>query len=150
MQMAADPALDTPALAVRLERRLARVTQLLRTESRPRASVAALLTLRRLDDEGPLRITELAAAERVAQPSMTGLVGRLEQEGFVRRTPDARDARAVRVVLTSAGRAELAAVRSTRAAVLQARLDALGDDARAALAAAMPALDELLSTEPRP
>jgi DNA-binding MarR family transcriptional regulator len=150
MQMAADPAADTSALAVRLERRLARVTQLLRTEARARASVAALLTLRRLDDEGPMRITELAAAERVAQPSMTGLVGRLEQEGFVKRTPDADDARAVRVVLTPAGRAELAAVRTSRAAVLQARLDGLGDDARAALAAAMPALDELLSTEPRP
>jgi DNA-binding MarR family transcriptional regulator len=146
MQMTPDLAADSHALAVRLERRLARVTQLLRTESRPRASVAALLTLRRLDDEGPMRVTDLAAVERVAQPSMTGLVGRLEQEGFVQRTRDADDARAVRVVLTDGGRDELAAVRSSRAAVLQERIDNLGDDARAALAAAMPALDELLAS----
>jgi DNA-binding MarR family transcriptional regulator len=146
MQTAPDLAADTEALAVRLERRLARVTQLLRTESRPRASVAALLTLRRLDDEGPMRITDLAAAERVAQPSMTGLVGRLEQEGLVQRTRDPDDARAVRVALTDGGRDELAAVRSARATVLQERLDDLDDDARTALAAAMPALDELLAS----
>lgn len=145
MQVAADLAADTATLAARLERRLARVTQLLRAESGSRASVAALLTLRRLDEQGPMRITELAAVERVAQPSMTGLVGRLELEGFVRRTRDANDARAVRVVLSDAGRAELAGVRSSRAAFLQARLDALSDDARATLAAAVPALDELLS-----
>jgi DNA-binding MarR family transcriptional regulator len=150
MQSSPDLAADTPALAVRLERRLARVAQLLRTEAHARASVGALLTLRRLDEQGPMRITDLAAAELVAQPSMTGLVGRLEQEGFVQRTRDAADARAVRVVLTDAGRAELAAVRSSRAAVLQERLDGLGEEARAALVAAMPALDELLSSEPRP
>jgi DNA-binding MarR family transcriptional regulator len=93
-----------------------------------------------------MRITDLAAAERVAQPSMTGLVGRLEQEGFVRRTRDAGDARVVRVVLTDAGRDELAAVRSSRAAVLQERIDNLDENARAALAAAMPALDQLLAS----
>ena len=147
--MQIDPSLsaDTPALAARLERRLARVAQLLRTEAQPRASVAALLTLRRLDEQGPMRVTDLAAAELVTQPSMTGLVGRLEQEGFVLRTRDADDARAVRVVLTDAGRAELAAVRSSRAAVLQERIDDLDDDARAALAAAMPALDQLLASK---
>jgi DNA-binding MarR family transcriptional regulator len=105
-----------------------------------------LLTLRRLDEEGPLRITDLAAAERVAQPTMTGIVRRLEQDGLVRRTADPHDARAVRVALTDAGRDELAAVRSQRAAVLQDRLDRLDDDARAALAAALDPLDELLST----
>ena len=43
-------------LAVQLERRLTRVNQLLRANARVRSSVAALLTLRRLEDEGPLRI----------------------------------------------------------------------------------------------
>jgi DNA-binding MarR family transcriptional regulator len=131
------------SLAVQLERRVTRINQVLRAGASMR-SVAALLTLRRLEEEGPLRISDLAAAELVAQPTMTGIVGRLEQDGLARRSPDPADARAVLVALTDAGRAELATVRGSRAEVLQSRLDALDDDALAALAAAIPALDSLL------
>jgi DNA-binding MarR family transcriptional regulator len=106
-----------------------------------------LLTLRRLDDEGPLRITDLAGAELVAQPTMTGIVSRLEVDGLVERTRDAEDARAVRVAITDAGREELAAVRNSRAAILEERLARLDEPALAALHAALPALDALLSTE---
>jgi DNA-binding MarR family transcriptional regulator len=143
--MAIQSAADTSLLATQLERRVARLTQLLRANSRSGSGVAGLLALRRLEDEGPLRITDLAAAELVAQPTMTGIVRRLEQDGLVQRTPDPLDARAARIALTDAGQAELAAVRSTRAAVLQERLDRLDDDGRAALAAALDPLDELLS-----
>jgi DNA-binding MarR family transcriptional regulator len=143
--MAIQSTADTTPLATQLERRVARLTQLLRANARSRSGVAALLTLRRLDDEGPLRITDLAAAELVAQPTMTGIVRRLEQDGFVTRTPDPRDARAARIALSDAGRDELAAVRAARAAVLQERLDRLDDDARAALVAALEPLDQLLS-----
>jgi DNA-binding MarR family transcriptional regulator len=94
-----------------------------------------------------MRITDLAAAELVAQPTMTGLVRRLEQDGLVRRTPDPGDARAVLVELTDAGRDQLAAVRQARAEVLRERLDRLDGDARAALADALPALEALLTTE---
>jgi DNA-binding MarR family transcriptional regulator len=146
--MAATLAPDTGTLASQLDRRISRVTQLLRAETYGSSSVATLLTLRRLEDQGPMRITELATAERVAQPTMTGLVGRLEHDGLVRRTPDPDDARAVRVVLTDPGRDRLAAARQARAAVLQARLDALEPAQRAALAAAVPALDALLSPDP--
>ena len=67
----------TSQLATQLDRRVARPTQLLRASVRSRSGVAALLTLRRLDDHGPLRVTDLAAAELVAQPTMTGIVRRL-------------------------------------------------------------------------
>jgi len=144
--MAIQLAADTTPLATQLERRVARLTQLLRANARSRSGVAALLTLRRLDDEGPLRITDLAAAELVAQPTMTTLVARLAQDGLVSKTRDAADARAVLVELTDAGRNQLRAVRADRAAVLQTRLDRLDDDARAALEAALPALDQLLAT----
>jgi DNA-binding MarR family transcriptional regulator len=76
---------------------------------------------------------------------MTVLVGRLEQDGLVRKSRDAADGRAVRVELTEAGRAQLAQVRAARASVLQSRLDHLDDGARAALAAALPAFDQLLA-----
>jgi DNA-binding MarR family transcriptional regulator len=136
--------METAELAPRLERAIARVTQLLRANAHAGRSVGALLTLRRLDDHGPLRITDLATAELVAQPTMTGIVRRLEQDGLVQRTPDPDDARAVRIALTDKGHDELAAVRAKRAAVLEQRLDRLTDDARAALAAALQPLDDLL------
>ncbi|HEX6021665.1 MAG TPA: MarR family transcriptional regulator [Solirubrobacter sp.] len=132
-------------LAVQLDRRLAQLTHMLRAHAHRGRSVGSLLVLRRLDADGPQRITELAAAEHVAQPTMTGLIGRLEAEGLVRKTADPGDARAVLVELTDHGREQLAAVRAERAAVLQARLDLLDDDARAALAAALPALDQLMA-----
>jgi DNA-binding MarR family transcriptional regulator len=123
------------------------VNQLLRANAHAHKSVAVLLTLRRLDDDGPLRITDLAGAELVAQPTMTGIVSRLEVDGLVARTRDVADARAVQVAITDAGREELAAVRSSRAAFLQERLGRLDEPALAALEAALPALDALLSTE---
>lgn len=89
-------------------------------------------------------MTDLAAAELVTQPTMTVLVNRLEQDGLVRKRRDAEDARAVLVEITEVGRAQLTEVRAGRAAVLQERLDRLDDEARAALAAALPALDQLL------
>jgi DNA-binding MarR family transcriptional regulator len=143
--MAINSLADTSLLATQLERRVARLTQLLRAHSRSASGVAGLLALRRLEEQGPLRITDLAAAELVAQPTMTGIVRRLEQDGLVQRTPDPLDARAARIALTDAGRAELAAVRSARAAVLQQRLDRLDDGGRAALAAALDPLEDLLT-----
>jgi DNA-binding MarR family transcriptional regulator len=141
-------AVDTAALATELERRLALLTRWLRSVAHPGWSLAALLTLARLE-EGPLRISELAAAEAVAQPTMTGLVRRLEADGFVLRKPDAEDARAVRVAITDAGRKQLEIARDARAAALRIRLDNLDPAVLAELAAALPPLDELVATEYR-
>jgi len=77
---------------------------------------------------------------------MTILVRRLEQEGLVRKTRGAADGRAVYVEITDSGREQLAEVRAARAKTLQNRLERLDDDARAALAAALPAFDQLLTT----
>lgn len=130
-------------IAVQLERRLALVTRWLRASTQPGMSIAALLTLARLEEEGPKRMSELAAAEAVAQPTMTGLVARLEADGLARRGPDRADARAVRVAITPAGRRKLARLRAARAAALRTRLRALDAGAVADLRAALPALDQL-------
>jgi DNA-binding MarR family transcriptional regulator len=134
------------SLAEQLERRIARLSQQLRASAPRGRSVGALLALRRLEDEGPQRVSDLAAAELVAQPTMTVLVNRLVEEGLVRKTPHATDARAVLVAITDAGRTELARVRAARAAVLDARLAGLDADERAALEAALPALDRLIAS----
>jgi DNA-binding MarR family transcriptional regulator len=132
-------------LASELDRRVAGLTRLLRGQTGAGLSITALSTLRRVEAGEACRITELAAAEQVAQPSMTALVGRLEGRGLVRREADPADRRAVRVAVTDAGREQLAAVRATRADLLAARIDRLDESERAALAAALPALDSLLS-----
>jgi MarR family len=48
-------------------------------------SLTSLGTLATLEWAGPQRITDLARAEGVAQPSMTVLVGTLERDGLVVR-----------------------------------------------------------------
>jgi DNA-binding MarR family transcriptional regulator len=124
----------------------ARISALWRTLGRPapgelsRTAASVLATLR---DAGPQRITALADAEAVAQPSMTTLVGRLERDGLVERSADPADARAVLVTATARGRERLDARRRARTARLQERLQALGPDERAALTAALSVLDKL-------
>ncbi|MFB4316108.1 MarR family winged helix-turn-helix transcriptional regulator [Actinomadura sp. 21ATH] len=51
----------------------------------------------------PYGMSELGAVLRLAKSSLTGLVDRTERNGLVRREPDPRDTRAVRVTLTSRG-----------------------------------------------
>jgi DNA-binding MarR family transcriptional regulator len=70
-------------------------------------SPTASLALDTLDREGPNRVTALAAAAGISQPSMTELAQRLERQGLVTRIDDPGDGRAALVCLTDAGRALL-------------------------------------------
>ncbi|UED88237.1 MarR family winged helix-turn-helix transcriptional regulator [Streptomyces profundus] len=51
----------------------------------------------------PYGMRELGSALGLAKSSLTGLVDRTERNGLVRRQPDPRDSRAVRVALTARG-----------------------------------------------
>src|SRR5918911_3101914 len=62
--------------------------------------------------EGPRRITELAELEGLAQPTVTLLVGRLEERGWVKRQRDPDDRRAVLVSATAPGNTALEQLRS--------------------------------------
>lgn len=127
-----------PQLA-RLSRTLARSTARL-----SRTQIAVLVTLR---DDGPTRISDLAARERVAQPSMTALIDRLERRGLVARRADPTDRRAVPVAITRKGARELAGVVAEVEGVLARRLSGLSAGERAALASALPALTTLTTQE---
>jgi DNA-binding MarR family transcriptional regulator len=48
-------------------------------------------------------VSWLAARMHVSPPNITGILDRLEQRGWVRRTTDAQDRRVVRIVLSAAG-----------------------------------------------
>jgi DNA-binding MarR family transcriptional regulator len=128
-----------PALAARLSRLSRALTREVEGPSRTQFS-----TLARLQDEGPHRIGDLALAERVAQPTMTTLVSRLERAGFVERRDDPADRRAVLVAVTDAGRREVRRLREARTRVLAERLERLSPADRSTLAAALPVLDALI------
>jgi len=67
-------------------------------------SASAALVLNRLSQEGPMRLTALAAAEGASQSGMTQLVQRLERQGLLERVSDPDDGRASRVMLGEAGK----------------------------------------------
>jgi DNA-binding MarR family transcriptional regulator len=108
-------------------------------------SMTAAATLAGIERLGPQRLTLLATREGVTQPAMTQLISRLEESGLVRRAPSPDDGRVVLVAITEQGRATLAHRRSARAERLAGIITQLSPDHRAALAAALPALDALAS-----
>jgi DNA-binding MarR family transcriptional regulator len=121
------------------------VTLLPRLTPRGGLSLVAASTLATLERRGPSRITELADARSVTQPAMTGLVSRLVAQALVVRSADPDDRRGVLVALTAEGSALLAARRRERAQALAALLEDLDTADRAALAAALPALNRLVT-----
>ena len=71
---------------------------------------------------GPLTLGELAAAERVRPPTMTGIVNGLERDGLVRRRPSGRDRRTVSIEATAAGKKLLQRARGARISLIEERL----------------------------
>lgn len=108
-------------------------------------SLTGLATLGLLDRAGPTRVGALAEAEHLTQPAMTQVVSRLAAQGLVERHPDPHDGRVVLVELTAAGRDLLANRRIARCRALADRLTRLRPAERAALHAALPALEHLLA-----
>src|SRR3954463_2230173 len=126
------------------------LTRLLVREVRPDVRRTEAGVLRTLSD-APRRITELAELEGLAQPTMTLLVQRLEQRGWVKRERHPDDGRVVLVSLTAAGRTTLEAFRAQVLAALRSQLDAMPDEEIAELEAATETLGSLVDAlqEPR-
>jgi DNA-binding MarR family transcriptional regulator len=107
-------------------------------------SMTSLSTLSTLEHTGPRRLTDLAAAEEVTQPSMTSLVTQLEQLGFAERRRDQVDARVVLVAITRAGRQLVRERRRAGAQALTELIDKLDEQDAVELNVALPALLRLL------
>ena len=136
-------------LPSRLRMTVMRLARRLRQESEGGASLSMLSALSTIDRKGPLTLGELAAEERVAPPSMTRIVARLEEHGLATRTTDAVDRRVARVGITPDGRHYLDQYRTRRDAYLANRLKAFPPADRALLARALPLLERLIE-EPAP
>lgn len=101
--------------------------------------------LRVVVSDGPLRLGNLAVRLRVAARSATEVVDALADAGWVTRTPDPDDRRAVTVVATDAGRrlsTQVETARRNRAEAFFARLSPADRDELARL------LDLLTETDP--
>ena len=61
-------------------------------------------TIRRLQQEGQVHVSDVSLAMDVTRPSVTSAITRLESLGYVEKAPDETDGRAVHVSLTQAGR----------------------------------------------
>jgi DNA-binding MarR family transcriptional regulator len=134
--------------AAELETLVLRLTAV--TTRRDGFSRTAAATLSRLAGSGAARLTDLAVAEGVSQPSMSSLIARLVDQGLVRREPDPDDARAVRLSLTAAGDALVAERRTARTQRLDTALAELSADDVTRLADALPALTRLADALRRP
>jgi DNA-binding MarR family transcriptional regulator len=63
----------------------------------------SLLTL--LSRNGPMTASAMAAAERLQPQSLTRMLSRLEDDGLILRSPDDKDRRQVRIMITDKGAA---------------------------------------------
>jgi DNA-binding MarR family transcriptional regulator len=131
-------------LAARLRLVVGRLHRRIRIDGRESVPPLQLSALVTVEQHGPLRLSELARREAVTAPTMSRVLTALDEQGLVIRTPDPHDARGVQIVLSEAGAARLAEVRSHRTALVARRLARLDDDERGRIAAAMSALEALL------
>lgn len=139
---------DTAALSSDLTVHAARLVRLVRRSHAPSAGVRVLSIL---DELGPQSVTALAQADRCSQPTMTGQVRQLADQGWVAKAPNPTDARSSLVALTDAGSAELQRVRALSAALVAERLarhpHLSPDDLATAVAVLQAVVEPTTSTE---
>jgi DNA-binding MarR family transcriptional regulator len=145
---AAELANDISAMAAYLRVSATRLARRLRQESDAGLTPSQHAALVSVEKFGPLTLGALAEYERVAPPSITKVVAKLEGVGYVERRPDESDRRMAWVSITATGRAHLARVRQRKNLWLAARLADLDDDQRQRLASALDVLDVLTADSP--
>ncbi len=134
-------------LASELQRVLSKVYSVLRHTGRTSTSgdltLAQLSILLTLLDQGPIRMTDLAAHERVRTPTTTVAIRRLEKLGLVKRSRDPSDLRAVLVDITPEGLAQHRESLASRQAHLAALLAILNEDELETLTKALAPLERI-------
>jgi DNA-binding MarR family transcriptional regulator len=139
-----EPGLAGPAIdAARLRVAVLRLSRRLRKHDLAGLTPSQLSTLAYVGNSGPVRLGDLAAAERIAPSTLTRLVNVLEERGYLRRQPAPEDARAYLVTVTAAGQDALQRIRAEGTSMLAEILRTLPPDQLAALEAALPALELL-------
>ncbi len=133
----------------RLRVAIARLSRRLRKHELAGLTPTQLAALATVERAGPLRLGDLAAAERIAPSTLTRLVSVLEDHGYVQRRAVPGDARAWTLAVTSRGHEVMERIRHESTILLADSLLTLSPDQLAALATALPALEQLAEVVPR-
>lgn len=149
------PASTTPgtvAQAVDLAMAVTRLRARMRSEGGTRGvadwSIAQLMVLRRVLEDGPMSGAALAAAEYVTPQAMAQTVAGLERAGLIIKQPDPADGRNRLVCLTDAARAVIASVNASRQAwLVRAIDDTIAPAERADLDRAIELLERLAAAD---
>ncbi|BBX01921.1 MarR family transcriptional regulator [Mycolicibacterium moriokaense] len=129
---------------------VARLNRLATQRARLPLGYAQARLLSTIEDQGPTRISDLAALDHCSQPTMTTQVRRLEDGGYVSRTVDPDDARAVLIEITAKGVETLRQVRVDRGAAIDPYLERLDAKDQQTLGNAVEVLRRLLADASSP
>ena len=132
----------------RLRVAIARLSRRLRKHELAGLTPTKLSALATVWQAGPLRLGDLAAAERIAPSTLTRLVSALEDSGYVQRCAVPGDARASTLAITPRGREVLERIRQESTVLLRESLLTLTEEQLSALAVALPALEQLAESVP--
>ena len=124
---------DEAALAARLRLAVTRLHRRLRQQADAGLTPSQASALAGVEQLGSPTLGALAEREAVRPPSMTRIVGALEDMGHVTRVVDASDRRSVRITVTPSGEDVLRHIRSLKNAFLAERVAALDPTERDAL-----------------
>jgi DNA-binding MarR family transcriptional regulator len=106
-----------------------------------------LATLRAAERLGACSIAALARAVHLGQPTLTGIVQRLERAGYVTRSPHEQDGRSVNISITPTGRSVLEDAPSLLQDRFHAELAKLKDWERSQTLASLQRIAEMMDVE---
>lgn len=106
----------------------------------PEVQLAALLHVR---DRPGVTVRELAEELQLKPNNASALVTAMVNEGMLRREPDQRDRRVVRLHPTEEAGRRLEVVQGLFSGYLTAAFDSLDDEQRASIEAALPAIEQV-------
>ena len=91
-------------MAARLRLSATRLARRLRQQTDTGLTPTQLSALAAVDRHGPLTLGDLAQHERIAPPTVTKVVAKLEADGYLTRQADPDDRRSTLVATTRSGR----------------------------------------------
>jgi DNA-binding MarR family transcriptional regulator len=137
----------TEELPTRLRLAIMRLARRLRQQAEPDMTPSMLSAMANIEYRQPVTLGNLAEAERVTPPTMTKIVGRLEEAGLVKRVVDTADRRIQRVSLTRDGVKLIARNRSRKNAYLARKLRKLEPDEVSKLEEAVGVIEKILENQ---
>lgn len=133
-----------PEAAARLRSAIARISRHLRpTRAGAGYTPTQISVLQTVAKQGPIRLSDLAAAEGLNPTMLSRIARKLEDPGLIRRHPHPGDRRAALLEATAAGRRLFERIRSERTDQLSLELDRLTETEHRLVIDALPVLERL-------